>query len=219
MRFVNVGLGVIAAVGLAGAYACGGAAPPPPNPPPPVVGSASAAASASGAPVAPSSGSGGTILIKDLHAPNALAVDKASIYWVNELDGDLSRVPKRGGTQMSVFAGNGTAFEANSSIAVDDTDVYWTSQAGKLSSFSRQDKNGGKPTVVASSTFAPIECVAIDDTNMYWLLGGGVVKAGKSGGAPQALAGGFKGANCVAVDDAHVYWSVGGTEGAKFTDG
>ena len=205
MRFVNVGLGVIAAVGFAGAYACGGGATPPANPPPtvdalgvssataalPDVASASAAPSASGAPVAPSSGSGATILIKDLHAPNALAVDKASIYWVNELDGDLSRIPKRGGTQMTVFAGNGTAFEANSSIAVDDTDVYWTSQAGKLSTFSRQDKNGGKPTVVASSTFAPIECVAIDDTNMYWLLGGGVVKASKSGGAPQALAGGF----------------------------
>jgi hypothetical protein len=180
---------------------------------------AAPAASGSGALPVASPGSAVTLLVKNLHAPSALAVDKGSVYWIDAIDGDLARVPKRGGVTMTVYAGNGAGFSGTSSVAVDDTDVYFASQVDKLGSLTRQDKNGGKPTVVASSTAAPIEGVALDDRSVYWVLGGGVVKASKSGGAPQALAGGFKGANGVAVDDAHVYWSVGGSDGAIVESG
>jgi hypothetical protein len=178
---------------------------------------AAPAGSAAVTPAAPKAGV--TVLAKDLHAPNAVAVDKTLVYWVDEIDGDVTRVPKRGGTTMTVYPGNGQPFASNSSIAVDDTDVYWTSQQEKVSSLTRQDKNGGKPTVVTSSTFAAIEGVTIDDQYMYWVLGGGVVRASKKGGAPQALAGGFKGADMIAVDGTKVYWSVAGTEPNKFSDG
>jgi hypothetical protein len=232
MRFVSIGLGVIA-TGVVGAYACGGSQTPPANSMPVVtaLGEGSAVApladvsSASAAPAASSAAaptaatpSGATVLVKDLHSPNAVAVDKTHVYWVDEVDGDVARIPKRGGTSMIVYAGNGKPFASNSSIAVD-TDVFWTAQQDKLSTLTRQDKNGGKPTVVASSTFASIESIAIDETSLYWLLGGGVVKETKSGGTPQALAGGFKGANAIALDGGHVYWSMGGTDANKFADG
>ncbi|HEY1696800.1 MAG TPA: hypothetical protein VGG39_31785 [Polyangiaceae bacterium] len=236
---MRVGLGLLA-VPLLVSYACGGASTPPPNSQLSPIGdplatpadqsvvalSASAAASASAAgpaastaPTSAPSAGAATVLAKELHAPNAVALDKTNVYWVDEIDGDVARAPKRGGTVMTVYGGTGQAFGANSSIAIDDTDVYWTSQIDKTSSLTRQDKNGGKPTVVTSSTIAVIECVAIDDAAMYWVLGGGIVKESKKGGAPQALGGGFKGADCIAVDGDHVYWSLSGTPEKQFADG
>jgi hypothetical protein len=184
---------------------------------------------------------GPTVLAKDLHAPTALALDRAAVYWVDELDGEVARIPKRGGVTMTVYSGTGGAFAPGSSIAVDETDVYWTSQIDKASSvtaeggtapsstprlapvlyasLARQDKNGGKPTVVASSTTVAITCIILDETSMYWVHGPTIAKASKKGGPVQLLGGGQKGADCVAADAAHLYWSVGGTEANKFTDG
>jgi hypothetical protein len=159
------------------------------------------------------------VLAKDLHAPSALAVDRAALFWVDELDGDLARIPKRGGVTMTVFAGTGAPFAPGASIAVDETDIYWTSQVATASSLTRQDKNGGKPTVVASNTTAPIACVVLDETSAYWVQGPGIYKASKKGGAPQLLQGGQKGADCVALDSGHLYWSASGGEANKFADG
>ncbi|HEY8090443.1 MAG TPA: hypothetical protein VIF09_21425 [Polyangiaceae bacterium] len=232
----------LAATGVASLvvfFACGGAQPPPaqlqglasdplstpadsaavnltPAPGP----SGSAGAPTGGAAATPPSTPGGvSILARDQHAPNAVALGKAHVYWVDELDGDIARVTKTGGTTMQVYAGTGQPFSANSSIATDDTDIYWTSQIDKTSSLTRQDRNGGKPTVVTSSSQFAIQCVAVDETAMYWVLGGGVIKQNKHGGAPQALAGGFKGADCIAVDGDHVYWSVSGSPDKQFADG
>jgi hypothetical protein len=226
---MRVVLGAVSAASLFVFFACGGGSPPPAQQPGPIgdplatpsdsaaiaplpAGSASAAPAASGGVATPPSGGhagSAVVMLSGLHAPNAVAVGKA----------DVARILKTGGTQMTVYAGTGQPFQSNSSIAIDDTDVYWTSQIDKASSLNHQDKNGGKPTVVTSSTFAPIQCVAIDEAAMYWVLGGGVIKQSKKGGGPQALAGGFKGADCIAVDGDHVYWSVSGTEANKFADG
>ncbi|HEX3345072.1 MAG TPA: hypothetical protein VHS09_10900, partial [Polyangiaceae bacterium] len=95
---MSVGIGVIAAVGVAGVYACGGAKPLPPPPPTDVLGAGSAPntapdiavasaapAASSAAPATTASGSPATVLLKDLHAPNAIALDRAHVYWVDEL--------------------------------------------------------------------------------------------------------------------------------------
>src|SRR5580692_3369549 len=151
---MRVSLRVVVAV--AGVVSCGGQAAPPPQPPAqtsvldqpgaaptdtPATSDAGVASVPDAAPPAdtPPAGQPVTVLVKDLHSPNALAVDKSSIYWVDELDGDLARVPKRGGVTMTVYAGNGSPFSLASSITVDDTDVYWTSQIDRTSTLSRQD--------------------------------------------------------------------------------
>jgi hypothetical protein len=233
VSFVGVALVIAFAGGTAGIGGCGGGTPPPAPPPaalpadvlalPSSSAGAVEDAGAAPAPSAPPSarppGTAVTVLVKGLHAPSALMLDRQSVYWVDAIDGDLSRIPKRGGVTMVVYAGTGAAFTAHSSAAVDDTDVYLASQIDRTSTLIRQDKNGGKPTVLASSGFAPIEGVALDDKDVYWALGGGILRASKSGGAPRALAGGFQGTSGVAVDGAHVYWSVRGTEAAGFADG
>jgi hypothetical protein len=236
---MRVFLGVTVAASLVVFFACGGSQPPPAQPvglasdplstpadsaavnlaPAPGPSGSAAAPAAGGAPAPGPTPGGVTILARDQHAPNAVALGKAHVYWVDELDGDIARITKTGGTTMQVYAGTGQPFAANSSIATDDTDIFWTSQIDKTSALTRQDRNGGKPTVVTSSSQFPIQCVAVDDTAMYWVLGGGVIKQSKKGGGPQALAGGFKGADCIAVDGDHVYWSVSGSPDKQFADG
>ncbi|HEY8040782.1 MAG TPA: hypothetical protein VIF15_13345 [Polyangiaceae bacterium] len=237
---MRMGLGVAAAVSVVsigvGLAACGGGSPPPlpppqpsaapspPVPPPPAddAGAADgAAAEVDAAPALPPP----TVLARALHASAALAIDRtAAVYWIDEADGDVARIPKRGGTTMSIFAGTGASYTPGStSIAVDDTDIYWTSQvsqgAVKVGMLQRQDKNGGKPTTVASSPGALLSCVVVDGTSMFWVSAGSIMKAPKSGGPPMAIAGGQAGANCVAVDDKEAFWSLGGTEAKQFTDG
>jgi hypothetical protein len=240
---MRLGIAILAAASVAWFVWCGGAAPPPPPPPPggtgdslvlgagagsaalPAASSSSAAPSPSDSAAAapPPSGPPVTVLAKGLHGSSALAVDRQSAYWIDEVDGSLQRAPKRGGVTMDVVPGNGNAFAPGSSVAVDNTDVYWTSApasgAGKALSLTRQDKNGGKPTVVASAGVGPLQCVVLDDLNMYWVQGSAVMRAPKSGGLPLPVAGGQTGAGTVAVDDTFIYWSLAGTEKAQFADG
>ena len=216
------------AAAVASTIACAGAPPPSPPPPPaaPTLGDAvlGAPAGEAEAPLAIAdagsadaaalvdatpNGAPVTVLARSLHGPEALAVDRSSVYWVDALEGDLARAPKRGGITMTVYAGTGAPFADGASVAVDDTDLYWTSQVDKTSTLSRQDKNGGKPTVVASSTTALLACVVVDDTHMYWVSGGAIFRGAKSGGPGSSVAPAAKGADCVAVDDQKLYWSSG----------
>jgi hypothetical protein len=229
------GWAVAASVAVAGHIACGGGAPPPAPPPaataafgdtqasaplPPDDGGSAEAAAALLAAVPPTTA--WSVLAKNLHGSAALAVDKASVYWIEESDGALHRLPKRGGVSMDLYSGNGVAFSPGASIAVSATDVFWTSATGtatKTYTLSRQDKNGGKPSVVASSPFSTIQCVVVDDASIFWVQGNSVMKAPQNGGPGVGLAGGQTGVDCVAVDDKNVYWSLAGTEKAQFADG
>jgi hypothetical protein len=240
---MRLGIAVVASLAVSGLVYCGGGAPPPPPPPPGGTGeSAVLGANSAGleAPLPPSADAGPapaasvdappassgppvTVLAKGLHGSSALAVDKLAAYWIDESEGDVQKAPKHGGVTMVVVPGNGNAFAAGVSVAVDNTDVYWTSGlasgAVKTQTLSRQDKNGGKPTVVSSAGAGPLQCVVLDDLNMYWVQGSAVMRAAKSGGMPLPVAGGQAGADCVAVDDASLYWSISGTEKAQFADG
>lgn len=217
---------------------CGGGQAPPPAPPPvasavappPGAPSASAApddAGALAASVAPVDAAPPmptvTVLAQGLAGSSALAIDQRSVYWIDETGGTLERVPKKGGVTMLIFSGSGTAFAPGASVAVDDTDAYWTSamQAGKVTTnlLRRQDKNGGQPTTVAQSSAATFSCVVLDDAYMYWVQGSTVYRASKKGGAPAAIAGALTGADCVAVDDKNAYMSVSGTDAKQHADG
>ena len=160
------GWGIVGAVMIGGFAACGGGTPPSAATPP--VATEALGEGAGTAPLPPDDAGvdapaavaaapavAWTTLAKNLHGSSALAVDKSSVYWINESDGALQRIPKHGGITMNLYSGTGTAFQPGASIAVDATDVYWTSAtvAGgtKSNTLTRQDKNGGKPSVVASS--------------------------------------------------------------------
>jgi hypothetical protein len=163
------------------------------------------------------------VLAKGLHGSSALAIDRAAAYFIDDSGGDLQRVPKRGGVTMVLYSGTGAPFDKGANVAVDDTEVYWTSAVTsgtvKSSTLNRQGKDGGKPTVVATIPGAALGCIAVDAHSMYWVQGNAVMKASKGGGPATVFAGGQIGANCVALDDKNVYWSLGGTEKAQFADG
>lgn len=216
-------------------FACGGATPPAAAPPQPSESALPAASlSAPAASAAPSASAAPAdsevaaamaaplvqVLAKNQQASTALAVDRNAAYWIDEADGTLTRVPKRGGVTMLIFSATGGAFTGSESIAVDDTDIYWTAQTKQTSALSHMNKNGGKTTTVASgSSASPLTCVVVDFGAMYWVSGGAIMKASKDGGAAASIAGGQHGANCVAVDDDRVYWSVGGTDAKQYKDG
>ncbi|HEX8796294.1 MAG TPA: hypothetical protein VF765_35330 [Polyangiaceae bacterium] len=235
---MRTGIRAVAAVASSFALSCGGGQAAPPSAPPatsavapaPPEPSASAAPDEAGAPAASATPAGTapatppvSVLAKGLAGSAALAVDKRNAYWIDEAGGTLERVPKQGGVTMLLFSGSGTAFAPGASVAVDDTDVYWTSamQVGtaKTNLLRRQDKNGGQPTTVAQSAAAPFSCVVLDSEYMYWVQGNAVFRASKKGGAPGAVGGGLTGADCVAVDEKNAYVSLAGTDAKQHADG
>ena len=68
-------------------------------------------------------GQGGqeSILVDNLNSPYDLAVDSASVFWVEEYPGNVKQVSMAGGTPLTLASGlaNPTA------IAVDSASVYW----------------------------------------------------------------------------------------------
>jgi hypothetical protein len=164
-----------------------------------------------------------TVLARGLAGSAALAIDRRNAYWIDETGGTLERVPKQGGITMLVFSGSGGSFGSGASVAVDDTDVYWTSTmpggAAKTNLLRRQDKNGGQPTTVTQSAGNAFSCVVLDSEYMYWVQGNAVFRASKKGGAPAAVGGGLAGANCVAVDEKSAYVSLAGSDAKQHGDG
>jgi formylglycine-generating enzyme required for sulfatase activity len=100
-------------------------------------------------------------------------------------------------------------------IAVDGTNVYWTTEDSVLS----VPLGGGMPSTLASGQ-AGVEDVAVDSANVYWVTWGdtnyptygvgAVVKAPLTGGAATTLAsnGNQAGDNFLAVDGTSIYWTV-----------
>jgi hypothetical protein len=231
-----------AIVGLALAAACA-AAPPPPSAQPEQPVAAALGGGEGAEPLvleggAPEGGSDGapatsigvssgppiTVVARSVHASAAIAVDNNAIYWVDEVGGEVARAPKRGGLTMTLFEAAGTTFSPGSSIAVDSGDVYWIADteqgATRQSALRRLEKNGGKPTTIASSTTGRIYGLSFDETNVYWVTGGAVMRAPKTGaGTPSGLAAGLTGADSVAVDDTDAYVTLAGTEAKQFADG
>jgi hypothetical protein len=231
--------GLLATGGLA---ACAGAPPPAPAPAPPlgsvlgtnegtVLGDVDAgspldteAGLESGA-----AGAGGgapfTVVAHNLHASAAVAVDANAIYWVDEAGGEVARAPKRGGLTMTLYSseGGGSGFSPGSSIAVEGGDVYFIADVEqnkvRRSSLMHLEKNGGKPTLVASSTTSRLLSVVLDDASVYWVMGGSVMRAPKSGGSPVVVLGGQASADAVAVDGTDAYVSCAGTEAKQYADG
>lgn len=176
---------------------------------------ASLAAAAAGPPV--------TVVAKNVHASAAIAVDLNAIYWVDEIGGEVARAPKRGGLTMTLYEAAGTTFSPGSSVLVDGGDVYWIADTEqgtvRQSALRHLEKNGGKPTTIASSTTSRLYGLSVDDTSVYWVSGGVVTRAPKAGGAPSPVATGLAGADAVAVDDSDAYVTLAGTESKQFADG
>lgn len=115
-----------------------------------------------------------------------LAVDHTRLYWLEVNNGSVQSAPKTGGAITTLVTGQPGALR----IALDATDVYWSSawSSAPGNTIMRVPKLGGTPTVV-TDTGGPAY-IALDDTRVYWLNRneGTISSVAKSGGAVTRLA-------------------------------
>jgi sugar lactone lactonase YvrE len=132
------------------------------------------------------------------HAPQHIAVDGKSVYWANEGDGTVSKVPLGGGTPMVLAAGQKKPL----GMAVDEKFIYWASRDGVMKA-----SVGGGPVEVLAVVSDVLDLVA-DDRSLYFAVPtrGVVMSVPKSGGATVTLAENEKFPIHLAVDDQHLYW-------------
>jgi sugar lactone lactonase YvrE len=144
--------------------------------------------------------------------PLSIAVDGTSVYWTDQGNGTVMKVPLGGGSGTKIGSSN-----LPYGIAVDGTSVYWADFQGTIM---KVPLSGGNATPLASGQSGPYG-IALDSQNVYWTnyLGGTIMKVPITGGNPTTLASGQVAPNSLAVDSQNVYWSNNGTEASNFTDG
>ncbi|CAN5278762.1 hypothetical protein BH09MYX1_BH09MYX1_02930 [soil metagenome] len=133
----------------------------------------------------------------------ALALDGLTLYW-GDLSGSISSCATAGCGNNPTIVGTGSGFPAG--LALDSTDVYWTSStAGNVY---KCPKTGcsGSPTIVASNqTF--LQGIAVDSTALYWADGSAVLTCSKSNCVPTALVSNQTAPTSIVLDGANVYWT------------
>jgi hypothetical protein len=142
----------------------------------------------------------------------AIAIDPTDIYVTAQYNdasaGGLLRTSIDGGT-MVTLANESSAAEF---VAVDTTNVYWTTFDGVLA----MPKDGGAPSTLASGP-QDFEGVAADGTNVYWAAAntGTIVRYAVDGGFVATLATGQEGPVSLALDTESIYWiNLGASAGA-----
>ena len=127
------------------------------------------------------------------------AVDATSVYWLGD---GVMKAAKGGGPTMTLTTATGPVLPM-AGIAVDGTNVYWSSgPPAETSGVNKVPLDGGVTTPVFElmSTSAPGP-IAIDDTNVYYVDGSGdLLRAPLAGGPVTTLATGQVNPDAIAVD-------------------
>lgn len=136
-------------------------------------------------------------------APVALTSDGAHLYWVDDVDHTLYRMPEDGG-DLTVLA-TGVSVGSPWAIAVDTTYVYWgDDEAGAVR---RVPKLGGASRTLASGE-GQVMAVVVDGSYLFWTAngqnGGRVRRLPRAGGTPTTVTSGSY-LSALAVDSFFVY--------------
>ncbi len=139
--------------------------------------------------------------------PYAIAIDNSTVYFGEATSGELISVSKNGGAVSALASQQGTI----TAIAVDDTNVYWTTNAGDVLALAKTT-DGGAPTTLASNQASPWGLAV--DSCVYWTnagsgrgADGSLAAVPTSGGVPVTLATGLASPAGIAVDDKGIYWA------------
>jgi sugar lactone lactonase YvrE len=130
--------------------------------------------------------------VTNLSSPTHLAIDASNLYVVDKKNGWIAKAPLSGGDAKPLASDQ----KGVGDLALDATNVYWTTSDGKGGgAIHKVAVDGkGKPSVVATvptSDFGGPLGVEVDDKFVYWLVSteqGSVMRASKAGGAPTTLA-------------------------------
>ena len=156
---------------------------------------------------------------------SSIALDATDVYYVDDLDFSLYRLPRGGGvrTLLATFPG-----EIILDIAVDASNVYVGAIPEDFDNVAapgtvyRVSKQGGSKSGIASGVVFPFSLVT-DDTHVYWvspgtikfaegeiLPDGKIERVRKDGSAREVLAAGLSAPLTLAVDATNVYFSESG---------
>ncbi len=89
-----------------------------------------------------------------------------NVYWANDGDGTLMKVPKDGGSPTTLISGQTVPL----CVAVDEKYLYWTNYpaAGTVMALPLA---GGAPIELACGQGSP-SGIAVDATSVYWAAQG-----------------------------------------------
>jgi stigma-specific protein Stig1 len=95
-------------------------------------------------------------------------------------------------------------------LAVDDTNVYWTTDAPQ-GSVKKMPKRGGPISTLDS---ASADRIAVDQGYVYWANTDSVMRAPVAGGPTTTVAAGQRDLDFIAVSGPYLYWSLNGPHGS-----
>ncbi|HVO26263.1 MAG TPA: hypothetical protein VMW56_21830 [Candidatus Margulisiibacteriota bacterium] len=129
-----------------------------------IAGSADASNPASGAVMrVPVGGGAVSTLAVGPVSPSHIAVDDTSVYWTEQMEGAVMKLPLTGGTPTTLAAG-----VSPWNIALDATSVYWTSL---MDGVMKAPKAGGSSSRVSlPAPTVPTSGLAVNATHVYWAV-------------------------------------------------
>ncbi len=97
-----------------------------------------------------------------------LLLDDTSIYWTEEYNNKIGRMDKDGGNKVFLASGLGPAGFRPSSLAIDDTDVYWSGYGTEIRKCPKTGC-GNNPTIILGDAagYAPAG-IEVDAEFLYF---------------------------------------------------
>ncbi len=108
---------------------------------------------------------------------SGFAVDAENVYWADSESLSIFRLPRSGGTPVSVASGSGP-------VATDGSHVYFPS-LGDIVRISVA--GGGAPTTVVAGRGGSVREIALDSTHVVWLEPDVLARAPLAGGNAETL--------------------------------
>jgi len=156
---------------------------------------------------------GATVTVASAPQSLSLAVDSTNLYWMDQTDLAVMRVPKVGGTPVTIAtvpppSGGGYVRYA---LAIDANSVYFTTDTDVRS----VPLGGGAVSTLATGLQSPLGGIAVGPSAVCFMVIPAVLCVPPAGGSVTTVAsGGEIGSGVIqpgriAVDDRNVYWAEG----------
>ena len=141
-----------------------------------------------------------------IKAPNGLAVDDKSIYWLDFADNIVQKVPKAGGDSVVLFTDE-TGNSSPAAIAVDTQFLFFLTQRGDIYQISKTGSQKKQIFRNPAPEFTIDASISIYANSLVWPLGKQVMLMNTMTGKARMVSAAQSAPRCVVADDKYVYWN------------